>query len=127
MRGSVAAVSVGLLDGAELLDLDYREDKDADVDLNLVMTGAGDFIEVQAGGEEATFRRDQLDRLLNLGKLGVDAVTAPPTAGSRPEMASGLRLWLAILGVGAGVPGPATVGPCRRTIAPKAASSRWSR
>ena len=75
LRGSVAAVSVGLLDGAELLDLDYHEDKDADVDLNLVMTGAGDFIEVQAGGEEATFRRDQLDRLLTLGKLGIDAIT----------------------------------------------------
>ena len=45
------------------------------MDLNLVMTGAGDFIEVQAGGEEATFRRDQLDRLLELGKLGIDAIT----------------------------------------------------
>ena len=75
VRGSVAAVSVGLLDGAELLDLDYAEDKDADVDLNLVMTGAGDVIEVQAGGEEATFRRDQLDRLLDLGRLGIDAIT----------------------------------------------------
>jgi ribonuclease PH len=76
VRGSVAAVSVGLLDGAELLDLDYAEDKDADVDLNLVMTGAGEIIEVQAGGEEATFRRDQLDRLLTLGKLGIDAITS---------------------------------------------------
>jgi ribonuclease PH len=75
LRGSIAAVSVGLLAGAELLDLDYREDKDADVDLNLVMTGAGDIIEVQAGGEEATFRRDQLDRMLNLGKQGIDAIT----------------------------------------------------
>ena len=75
VRGSVAAISVGLVDGAEWLDLDYREDRDADVDLNLVMTGAGDFIEVQAGGEEATFRRDQLDRLLDLGKLGIGAVT----------------------------------------------------
>ena len=75
LRGSIAAVSVGLLGGAELLDLDYREDKDADVDLNLVMTGAGDIIEVQAGGEEATFRRDQLDRMLTLGKLGIDAIT----------------------------------------------------
>ncbi len=75
MRGSVAAVSVGLCDGAELLDLDYSEDKDADVDLNLVMTGGGDIIEVQAGGEEATFRRDQLDRLLELGRLGIDAIT----------------------------------------------------
>src|SRR5205823_13440894 len=44
VRGSVAAVSVGLVDGAELLDLEYSEDKDADVDLNLVMTGAGEFI-----------------------------------------------------------------------------------
>ena len=75
VSGSVAAVSVGLLDGHELLDLDYAEDKDADVDLNLVMTGAGDIIEVQAGGEEATFRRDQLDRLLELGRLGIDAIT----------------------------------------------------
>jgi ribonuclease PH len=75
VRGSVAAVSVGLCDAAEWLDLDYVEDKDADVDLNLVMTGGGDIIEVQAGGEEATFRRDQLDRLLELGRLGIDAIT----------------------------------------------------
>ncbi len=75
IRGSVAAVSVGLCNGAEWLDLDYVEDKDADVDLNLVMTGAGDIIEVQAGGEEATFRRDQLERLLDLGRLGIDAIT----------------------------------------------------
>jgi ribonuclease PH len=76
VRASVAAVSVGLLDGAALLDLDYREDRDADVDLNLVMTGHGSFIEIQAGGEEAVFDRAQLDELLRLGKLGVDAVTA---------------------------------------------------
>jgi len=57
VRGSVAAVSVGLLDHATLLDLDYSEDKDADVDLNLVMTGAGEFIEVQGSCEEATFSR----------------------------------------------------------------------
>jgi ribonuclease PH len=75
VRDSVAAVSVGLLDDAELLDLDYEEDKDADVDLNLVMTGAGQFIEVQGTGEEATFSRSQLDRLLKLGKLGIDAIT----------------------------------------------------
>src|SRR5947199_7218985 len=68
VRAGVAAVSVGLCDGRELLDLDYREDRDADVDLNLVMTGTGDFIEVQAGGEEATFTRAQLDRLLDLGR-----------------------------------------------------------
>src|SRR5712671_6514629 len=82
LRGSVAAVSVGLvfppaLDGApfpeplELLDLDYREDRDAEVDLNLVMTGAGQLVEVQAGGEEATFSFEQLGRLLDLGKRGI--------------------------------------------------------
>jgi ribonuclease PH len=75
VRGSVAAVSVGLLEGRQLLDLDYSEDKDADVDLNLVMTGTGEFIEVQAGGEEATFSRKQLDHLLELGKRGIDAIT----------------------------------------------------
>jgi len=76
IKSSVAAVSVGLLNDVELLDLDYGEDKDAEVDMNLVMTGAGQFIEVQGTGEEATFSRSQLDRLLKLGKLGIDAVTA---------------------------------------------------
>src|SRR5436190_16032357 len=76
VKGSVAAVSVGLLEGIELLDLEYVEDKDAEVDFNIVMTGAGEFIEVQGTGEEATFSRTQLDRLLKLGKIGVDAITA---------------------------------------------------
>lgn len=72
---SVAAVSVGLLEGAMLLDLDYLEDKDADVDLNLVMTGAGKLIEVQAGGEEATFTPEQLHELLKLGQQGIAQIT----------------------------------------------------
>lgn len=76
LRGSVAAVSVGLFNDEELLDLDYSEDKDAEVDLNLVMTGTGQFVEVQGTGEEATFSRSQLDRLLKLGKGGIDAITA---------------------------------------------------
>jgi ribonuclease PH len=75
VRGSVAAVSVGLVNGSELLDLDYVEDKDAEVDMNLVMTGDGRFVEVQGTGEEATFGREQLERLLNLGKLGIDSIT----------------------------------------------------
>jgi ribonuclease PH len=75
VRGSVAAVSVGLLDDRALLDLDYSEDKDADVDLNLVMTGAGAFVEVQGTGEEATFSRGQLDQLLKLGEMGIQAIT----------------------------------------------------
>jgi ribonuclease PH len=75
VRDSVAAISVGLVEGAELLDLDYREDKDAQVDLNLVMTGSGQYIELQGTGEEATFSQHQLERLLKLGKLGVEAIT----------------------------------------------------
>jgi ribonuclease PH len=75
LRSSVAAVSVGLLGDREMLDLNYAEDRDADVDLNLVMTGAGQFVEVQGCGEEATFSRTQLDRLLKLGKLGIDRIT----------------------------------------------------
>jgi ribonuclease PH len=76
VKDSVAAISVGLLEDVELLDLEYVEDKDAEVDLNLVMTGSGQFIEVQGTGEEATFSRSQLDRLLKLGKVGIDLITA---------------------------------------------------
>jgi ribonuclease PH len=76
VTASVAAVSVGLCDGAERLDLDYLEDRDAEVDLNLVMTGDGRFIEVQGTGEEATFTRAQLDRLLGLGQAGIEHITA---------------------------------------------------
>lgn len=72
---SVAAVSVGLLGGEVLLDLDYSEDRDADVDLNLVMTGSGRLIEVQGSGEEATFSREQLAALLDLGTLGIQAIS----------------------------------------------------
>ena len=80
LSDSVAAVSVGLLDDVELLDLEYVEDKDAEVDMNLVMTGAGQFIEVQGSGEEATFSQRQLDRLLKLGKHGIDHITAEQRA-----------------------------------------------
>jgi len=75
VKDSLAAVSVGLLEGQVLLDLDYSEDKDADVDLNLVMTGSGKLIEVQAGGEEATFERQQLEQMLNVGNKGVQGIT----------------------------------------------------
>src|SRR5215207_3010576 len=72
---SVAAISVGIVDGEERLDLEYVEDRDADVDMNLVMTGSGRFIEVQGAGEEATFSADQLFRLVALGTDGVREVT----------------------------------------------------
>src|SRR5262249_46606321 len=75
VRDSVAAVSIGLLVGQVLLDLCYIEDRDCDVDLNLVMTGSGRFVEVQAGGEEATFDRPQLEALVNVGTRGIAAIT----------------------------------------------------
>jgi ribonuclease PH len=76
LKDSVAAISVGLLDGAELLDLEYGEDRVAEVDFNVVMTGSGRYVEVQGGGEEATFARDQLDRLLDVAGRGIATVTA---------------------------------------------------
>ena len=80
VTSSIAAVSVGLLDGVELLDLEYCEDRDAEVDFNIVMTGGGQFVEVQGGGEEATFSREQLDRLISLGESGIRQVTAVQAA-----------------------------------------------
>jgi len=76
VTGSVAAVSIGLCDDEARLDLCYDEDRDADVDMNLVMTGEGRFIEIQGSGEEATFTRAQLNQLLELGEQGVRQITA---------------------------------------------------
>ncbi|MDW8242896.1 MAG: ribonuclease PH [Thermogemmata sp.] len=76
VKDSVAAVSVGIVDGEERLDLDYEEDSGAEVDFNLVMTGTGQFVEVQGSGEEATFSREQLDKLIKLGESGIRAITA---------------------------------------------------
>ena len=76
LTDSVAAISVGIVDGEERLDLEYVEDRDAEVDMNLVMTGPGKFIEVQGTGEEATFTREQLDSLLDLGQRGIAKITA---------------------------------------------------
>ena len=73
---SVAAVSVGVFGGRELLDLAYVEDKDAEVDFNLVMTGRGQFVEVQGSGEEATFSQEQLTSLLALGQKGLKELTS---------------------------------------------------
>src|SRR5262245_18530106 len=75
LRDSIAAVSVGVVDGTNRLDLDYREDVAASVDFNLVMTGSGEFIEVQGTGEGATFSRRQLDDMLRLGRSGIEQLT----------------------------------------------------
>ena len=70
--GEVAAVSVGIVDGTPLLDLKYDEDSRADVDMNVVCTGDGRFIEVQGTAEGAPFSREQMDNLLELGKKGIE-------------------------------------------------------
>ena len=72
LTGSIAAVSVGIVDGEPLLDLDYAEDSNADVDLNVVMTGDGRLVEVQATAERVPFDRSQLDDLLDLAAAGID-------------------------------------------------------
>jgi ribonuclease PH len=74
LRCLVAAVSVGLVDGNVLVDLDYAEDKKATVDLNLVMTHRGEFIEIQGTGEEATFSGTDLSGLLTAGQQAIATV-----------------------------------------------------
>lgn len=71
IKDSVAAVSVGIVDGEAVLDLDYSEDVKAEVDMNVVMTGSGHFVEIQGAGEEHTFSEGQLQELLSLAKKGV--------------------------------------------------------
>ncbi|NMD42099.1 MAG: ribonuclease PH [Firmicutes bacterium] len=71
LKGYLAAVSVGLVNGAALLDLDYKEDAAASVDLNVVMNGAGGMVEIQGTAEEGTFNREQLDLLLDLAGAGI--------------------------------------------------------
>ena len=72
----VAAVSVGVVDGEPRLDLDYGEDVRAEVDMNVVMTGAGKFVEVQGTAEGAPFSRDELDDLLGLAERGIAEIFA---------------------------------------------------
>jgi ribonuclease PH len=72
LAGSVAAVSVGIVDGEALLDLDYSEDSQADVDMNVVMTGDGALVEVQATAEQTPFTRARLDELLELAAGGIE-------------------------------------------------------
>jgi ribonuclease PH len=75
LTGSIAAVSVGIVDGEPLLDLDYAEDSTADVDMNVVMTGDGRLVEVQATAERDPFTRDALDTLLDLASDGIVRIT----------------------------------------------------
>jgi len=77
---SVAAVSAGVFGGETLLDLNYVEDKDAEVDANIVMTGRGQFVEVQGSGEETTFSNDQLQGLLVIAQKGLKELSSLQTA-----------------------------------------------
>lgn len=70
LTSQVSAVSVGIYEDEAILDLDYAEDSNAIVDCNVVMTGAGDFVEIQGTGEERPFTKDELNKLLSLGKKG---------------------------------------------------------
>jgi len=76
LRDSVAAISVGIVDGRPLLDLDHDEDSAASVDMNVVMTGSGRFVEIQGTGEEATFADDELAAMLQLARTGIQQLTA---------------------------------------------------
>ncbi len=71
LRHLIASVSVGIYQGVPVLDLDYPEDSAADTDMNVIMTEGGDFIEVQGTAEGATFKRDELDSLLDLAGTGI--------------------------------------------------------
>jgi ribonuclease PH len=74
LRNFVAATSVGIVNGEMMLDLAYDEDSKADVDMNIVMTSSGEFIEIQGTAERKTFNRKQMDRLLELAENGISGL-----------------------------------------------------
>ena len=80
LKDQIAAISVGIVDGGAVLDLDYNEDSAADVDMNVVMTGGGEFVELQGTGEEATFDRNQLEQMLELADSGIKNLLAAQRA-----------------------------------------------
>lgn len=71
LRDQVAATSVGIVEGTALLDLCYEEDSQAEVDVNVVLTGAGEFVELQATGEKSTFREERLAEMIGLARKGM--------------------------------------------------------
>lgn len=76
LRDFVAAISVGRVKGEIMLDLNYTEDSEAEVDMNIVMTGSGEFVELQGTGEEAAFSRQDLEQILNYGEKGIKELIA---------------------------------------------------
>lgn len=90
ITGPVAAISVGIVEGTPLLDLEYVEDVACDTDMNVVMTGAGHFVEVQGTAEGVAFTRAEMDRLLQLAEKGIaELVTLQAQALAQPLPAAG--------------------------------------
>ena len=87
LKGQIAAVSVGVVDGSPLLDLDYAEDSNAETDMNVVMTADGRVVEVQATAEREPFTRDELDGLLDLAAGGIDEIVTAQNAAVAAERA----------------------------------------
>ncbi len=87
---SIAAVSVGIFDGKPVLDLPYLEDKDASVDFNVVMTGQGQYVEIQGTGEESTFSEEELAELLRLAKKGASELSTMQTSFLSKQLLSNL-------------------------------------
>jgi ribonuclease PH len=80
LHGMIAAISVGIVDGKAVLDLDYAEDSNAETDMNVVMNDAGGFIEIQGTAEGHAFRSDELDQMLQLARHGIEQLVAMQTA-----------------------------------------------
>jgi ribonuclease PH len=89
IRHQIAAVSVGIVDNIPLLDLAYTEDVSAAVDLNLVMTAAGDIVEIQGTGEKAPFSRTTLDNLVDLAANGIEQLIAAQQNALKEYLAIG--------------------------------------
>jgi ribonuclease PH len=87
LRDQVAAVSVGLVDGVPLLDLEYVEDQVAEVDMNVVATAGGSLVEIQGTGERRSFRREEMDALVDLAFKGVRELAAAQTTALAPTLA----------------------------------------
>jgi ribonuclease PH len=75
VKDSVAAISVGKVEGKVLLDLNYEEDSRAEVDMNVVMTGNGKFVEIQGTAEEAAFTKKEMDELTRIAQKGIKELT----------------------------------------------------
>jgi len=87
VKRRVAAVSVGVIDGEARLDLDYPEDVRAEVDMNVVATAAGSLVEIQGTGEKRSFRRDEMDALIDLAFKGIGELAAAQNAALAPTLA----------------------------------------